>query len=335
MAVFNSADYLAEAIDSILAQSYTDFEFIIVDDGSTDGSVQILQQYARSDARIRPLLLSHRGLGGALNAGVAVARGKLLARMDSDDVALPERFATQIAWMHETGVDICGSCIRTFGAERRVMWFPESHQAVCNELVFRCALMHPTVMMRAEIAKEHTYNESLYFEDYELWTRLAPLYRMGNVPQILLKYRVHPKQLHVTRAAEVRSVLKTYSHRFFLSKFPEATVEDLAVIRTLVLNEPVESLAALERSAILLAQLADCNDRYVRTRMAQRWWGACRRSAYLGLGTFRVHRKFNALFGMEPSPLNTSWLLVACFFRLHADSQLEKLLRKIRRRFFV
>ena len=335
MPVLNADPYLAEAIESILAQSYTNFEFIIIDDGSTDRSVEIVQQYAQHDARIRPLFLAHKGAAGALNAGVAAARGELIARMDADDVALPERFARQIAWMNQREVDICGSCIKTFDTEQRIMWFPETHDAICRELVFRCAFMHPTVIMRAEIAKRHPYDESLYFEDYELWTRLAPLYRLGNMPQILLKYRVHPRQLHITRAVEVRSELKTYSERHYKTLYPESSAAEIAVLQKLVLNEPMESVRALEHAGTLLVRLAACPDRFVRERMAHRWWQACRLSANLGVEVLRVRSMFNRQFGVQPSSRSTAWLIFASLFRLHADSPFERSIRNLRGKLFA
>src|SRR5664280_1259769 len=112
MTVFNTASYLAETIESLLRQTFADFEFIIVDDGSTDGSVDLIRRHATLDSRIRPLFGGHRGQGAAANAGIALARGHFIARMDSDDIALPERLATQLAWMDRTGVEVCGSQVQ-------------------------------------------------------------------------------------------------------------------------------------------------------------------------------------------------------------------------------
>ena len=105
MPVFNAASYLAETIESILCQTLPDFEFIIVDDGSTDGSVDLIRRHAAQDSRIRPLFGEHRGHGAAANAGIALARGDFIARMDSDNLALPEKLATQLAWMDRAGVE--------------------------------------------------------------------------------------------------------------------------------------------------------------------------------------------------------------------------------------
>jgi len=332
MPVYNSDAYLAEAIESILAQSYPQFEFIIIDDCSTDGSAEIIRNYARRDERIRPLYLAHKGAGGAANAGIAAARGDLIARMDADDIALPERFATQIAWMRRTGVDICGSCIKTFGAENRLMWFPESHEAICVEMLFRSALMQPTVMMRTDIAKKHPYNESLYFEDYELWTRLALGYRMGNVPEVLLKYRTHLQQRHIQKAADVRNELKRYCQVYYRSMFPAASMEEAAAIACLAGNEPMGSLRELELAGNILVRLATVNDNFLRGRLAQRWRAACRRSACLGFQTYSICQKIRRRLGDGRNRSASVWLAFASLLRLGSGSAMESTARWILRR---
>ena len=117
MPVRDAEVHLAEAVASIQAQSYRRWELIIVDDGSRDGSVAVALQLARGDGRIRLVSVPRGGVGAALDAGVAQARGELVARMDADDVALPERFEVQLDWMRKTGIEVglgvgrCGSVI--------------------------------------------------------------------------------------------------------------------------------------------------------------------------------------------------------------------------------
>jgi len=332
MPVYNSAAFLAEAIESILAQSYSQFEFIIIDDGSADNSAEIIRKYASQDARIRPLYLSHKGAGGAANAGIVVAKGELIARMDADDIALSERLATQLAWMRRTGVDICGSWIKAFGAENRLMWFPETHEAICVEMIFRCALMQPTVMMRAEIAKKHLYDETLFFEDYELWTRLAPDYRMGNVPQVLLRYRTHPQQRHVQKASAVCDELRTYCRTYFRTLYPAVSAEEEAVIASIACNESLKNLSGLETAANILKTLVTVDDGLLRDRIVQRWWSACRNATKLGYGCYRLYRQMTPLFGSRWD--HRLMLLIACTLRLDPGSKLVILCRWIKHRFY-
>src|SRR5262245_17472752 len=149
MTVYNAERYVANAIRSVLAQTYPHFELIIADDGSTDGSAAIVRDFASSDDRIHSLILSHGGTARARNAAVGVAGGALIAYMDADDIALPERFATQLTWMRRTGVEVCGSCVKRFGDENSLLWFPEGHAAIRHELVFRIGILLPTLLIHA------------------------------------------------------------------------------------------------------------------------------------------------------------------------------------------
>ena len=120
MSVYNGERFLTAAIESVLGQTFSDFEFLILDDGSRDGTRAIVEAMAARDSRIRPIVRENRGLIASLNQLIAEARAPLIARMDADDIALPERFSTQIEWMLLKNVDVCGTCVKTFGYENRV-----------------------------------------------------------------------------------------------------------------------------------------------------------------------------------------------------------------------
>ena len=117
--VYNAEKYLAEAIDSILNQTFTDFEFIIINDGSTDNSLSILQSYQTQDSRIRLFSRENKGIVMTMNEGIDLARGEWLARMDADDIAMPSRFERQLQHLKETSADICGAWIEFFGNTRQ------------------------------------------------------------------------------------------------------------------------------------------------------------------------------------------------------------------------
>src|SRR5207237_10779826 len=137
-------------IESILAQTYAHFELVIVDDGSTDGSAGIVRAYAVRDTRIRPMFAAHAGRARSLNTAIAMARGELIARMDADDICLPQRFSFQLEWMRQANVDICGSYAEVFGTTRGRVWVPVNHAAICHEMLFRGAFLHPTVILHTE-----------------------------------------------------------------------------------------------------------------------------------------------------------------------------------------
>src|SRR6185369_10026020 len=196
--VYNGEKYLAEAIDSILAQTFTDFELLIIDDGSTDNSLAILKQYKQRDDRIRLIARENRNLATTLNDLIDLAQGEWVARMDQDDIALPHRFEKQLQWLEQTGADICGSSIRFFGtSDKRTVTHCQTDEAVKMELLFRSPFAHPTVMMKTVLVKKLRYDKAWEkAEDYDLWERAARAgWMMTNVPEVLLLYRLHPTQI--------------------------------------------------------------------------------------------------------------------------------------------
>lgn len=331
MPVHDRARYVAEAVNSILAQTYPHFELIIVDDGSTDESPEIVRALAARDPRIRALFSPHYSQGRARNAGIALARGEYIAHMDDDDVALPDRLAAQLDWMHLTGVDICGGCSQAFGDSHGLLWFPETHEAIRNELVFRCGFLQGTVLMRADIAKAHPYDEQASFEDYELWTRLAPLYRMGNLPRILLRERFHPQQIHKAKAVELCADWRKYCERYLCALFPQATPAERAIIARAAAGEPFTRLEELEEAGRWLARLSQTPDAFLRRRMADRWFAVCRRSAPLGLACHRLYRRLTPQFNITTGQ-GTFKLWLACGLRLKPDSGLYAALTACKRR---
>lgn len=281
MTTYNSGPYLEPAIASVLGQTYPQLELIIVDDGSTDGSRDVIQRFAAADDRVRPLFAGHAGHGAAANAGIRAARGAFIARVDHDDEMLPERLATQIAWLDATGVDLCGSQAETFDAEQGVYWFPESHDAIRVEMLFRPSVLQPSLLARAAVLTAHPYLESVYFDDYELLTRLALIYTLGNVPQVLQRYRRHATQTHRVHTVRATQEFRRYRFRYFFSLFPDASAQDyLAVARVSDWQAPA-SLDELERTGAWLARFADVPDPTLRAYLSARWAKSCERSTHL------------------------------------------------------
>ena len=327
MPVYNTAKYVSDAIYSIVAQTYPHFEFIIVDDGSTDGTVEIIRKFASKDTRIRLISLPHGGWPRAANAGIMLAQGKFIARMDADDVALPERFSIQLAWMQKTGVDICGSCIKRFGAEDGLIWFPETHEAIRHELLFRVGILHPTMIIRADILKTQPYNEKT---DYEFWTRLAPIYRMGNVQQVLLKHRCHSQQSNVLYRAKFLAERSQFRRHYFHTLFPHATADDYTAIEFAAEKKSATNLAELELTGKWLVRLAQTPDNFLRKRMAERWLATSQRSAHLGPACYRLCRQIMPEFDLATGKgaFKLRWM---CALRVGSDSRVYKILASTKR----
>ncbi len=197
--VYNGERYLQETIQSLLAQTYTNFELLIVDDGSTDSSLEIIESFA--DDRIKILKNKERlKLSGALNRGMKEAKGKYIARMDADDIAFPDRLQRQFEYMEQhPDVGMCGTAIEIFGeVKTRNDIYPKTAEEIKAYALFDCPFCHPTVMMRRDLFIKHDlWYDGTYYptEDYELWTRAIDLFPTVNLDEVLLRYRVHDKSM--------------------------------------------------------------------------------------------------------------------------------------------
>lgn len=194
---YNAEKHLREAIGSLLAQTFQDVEILIIDDGSSDGTLQILKTY--SDPRIKILHGPQKGISAALNMGLDRAQGIYVARMDADDISLPRRFEKQAEFMDaHPNIGICGTDIEAFERQNSNVWnyFPDAADTK-TMLLFGCALAHPTVMIRLSIFKEFglRYDESyLGSEDFELWNRAMEFTDICSIPEVLVRYRLHEGQ---------------------------------------------------------------------------------------------------------------------------------------------
>jgi glycosyltransferase involved in cell wall biosynthesis len=196
MSVHNASAVVGQAIESILKQTFTDFEFIIVDDGSTDGSRKILRKYAEQDKRIKLYVQPQSGLIASLNKYCRLATGKYIARMDADDVSLPARLEkqTQFLEMHPK-IGVLGTWIQDIDLQGKpiIEWPVPSEPAVVRWfLFFGNCVGHPSVMMRRDLFERLGYYrpEALHVEDYDLWIRAAEITGVANLPEVLVQYRV-------------------------------------------------------------------------------------------------------------------------------------------------
>jgi len=199
MPVYNGGKYLKEAIESILSQTLVDFEFVIIDDGSSDNSVQIVESY--SDERIRLIKNNHQGLVKSLNIGIENSGSEYIVRMDSDDVAVPERLEKLFNYMENNpGVAVCGSwanIINETGEKVGEMKYPLIENKVIKKYnLLHCPFIHPTVIFRRDIIKRlGGYKNFKHAEDYELWTRVLNKNLGHNLPEKLIDYRIHSNQV--------------------------------------------------------------------------------------------------------------------------------------------
>ena len=252
MPVYNAAPYVEQAIRSILEQTVLDFELLIFNDGSTDESSSVIQSI--QDQRIQLYNAQENcGYVAHLNEGLRLARGKYIARMDADDIALPERFAKQVELLENNpSIGLCGTAYVTFGSQQQFVPVPVDDQQVREFMLRDCPMGHPTVMFRKTVVDQYGLQYDRDFmpaEDYRLWVEFSKVSSIQNIPEALLLYRVHPHQ--ISAYANEKQGLRADAVRALqlVDKGFELTVLELAtycqILRRQVNAQTPEELQAL------------------------------------------------------------------------------------------
>jgi len=290
MSVYNGSRYLNESIASILSQTFTDWEFIIINDGSTDNSESIVQGWQNRDERIKLISRGHKGLTISLNEGLSYAQGEYIARMDADDIALPDRFAKQVAFLDENPDHVAVGC-------RMLVIDPEGMPIfTCSRLTTHeeidAAYMagqagiigHPAVMIRRRVIESiGGYREQFtYAQDRDLFLRLAEVGKLANLPDTLMQFRLNAKSMGHTQRSEQKRCANL------------ATIE---AHQRRGLEPPILS----DSSSELSKSISDLHRQWV--------WLA------LGAGNVTTARK-HALLALARQPLAVeSWKVFACAVR--------------------
>lgn len=247
--VFNADQYLSIAIESVLDQSYSNFELLLHDDGSTDSSLRILQRYAKLDSRIHVTSAPNCGIVATLNFLTQRAKGEYLARMDADDICFPDRLEKQVRFLDDyPHIGVVGTYVRCIDKDNRLICDfkgPLQHEQIDKAHLTNGAprLWHPSIMMRSqELKKVAGYSTAFpYVEDYDLWLRMAEKTRLATLPEVLIYYRLHVGNTSFTkRSQQVEAthavLLSTYKRRGMVppKKIPREnkgspTVQDLMI----------------------------------------------------------------------------------------------------------
>jgi len=194
MPVFNAAPFLREAIESILHQTFSGFEFIIINDGSTDSSKEIILSF--QDPRIRYIENeTNLKLIATLNKGINLCSGKYIARMDADDISLPDRLKLQVEFMESNPeIALCGTGFQIMGRSDQISGFAANNDEIRIRMLHQVQLLHPSVLLRREslLQKNIMFDpDYIHAEDYDFFVRIAENYKVANIPGVLVKYRVH------------------------------------------------------------------------------------------------------------------------------------------------
>lgn len=300
MSVYNGARFLPGAIESILSQSFADFELLIIDDASKDDSISVAEFY--TDPRIR-LVRNDKNLGLApsLNKGLDLARGEYVARMDCDDVSITDRLSMQIDLMDtHPDIGICGTWIRLFGDHPgeivRYYTDPDFNRSL---LLFDPPVAHPSVMIRKSAFARYGlyYNESFrHAQDFELWVRASEYVKISNVPRVLLQYRTHPAQAG-NHSLDSQQKFAGKVRLWQLKRLQiEPTEEEFRTHQFLSRVIPVEiTMDMLENSKHWLRKIQKANERQevfpepaFRRSLGMRWFYLCYMASGLGMRVWRV-----------------------------------------------
>jgi hypothetical protein len=206
MSVYNGDQFLCEAIESILGQSLRDLELIVVNDGSTDATARMLDEYQHKDPRVRVFNQENIGYIESLNRGAGFARGRYIAPMDADDISLWDRLALLVSVLEkhrELGV-LGGAMevINASGTKIDTCYFPTEHDEIRSDLVRgRCPMAHPAVVMRTQafLLVGGYRKVVVHAEDYDLWLRISDRFRLANLDTVVYKYRRHSQQASVRK----------------------------------------------------------------------------------------------------------------------------------------
>lgn len=262
MPVYNGEKHLEKAIESILTQTFRDFEFIIIDDGSTDGTPTILARYQQKDSRMRVCYQKNEGVTASRNRGCHLAKGNYIAVMDADDVSLPERLAKQVAYLDaHPEVGVLGGWMEVIdenSVPQNKVRTPATPSLIEWSLLFGCPVVHPSVMMRRDVIEQLGFYrpEALLAEDYDLWARACFTTQIGNIPEILVRYRVWQGGLTSRHSETIEQYTVRVMHSLIVRLLgSDVSLETVVSLRRVVTGLPLANLQQIDQVATLVKQL--------------------------------------------------------------------------------
>lgn len=285
MPFFNARRWIRRAVQSLRPTDGLQMELIAVDDASADGSADVAIGASTIPVRV---IRNHVNVGTArsLNRAISEARGTFIARMDADDVSYPDRFARQIAYMRDSGCDLCGTWIREFGRGLpRRLRYPVGQDVVHAAIMFQTPMCHPTIVARREVFERFQYSESYRVaQDYELLSRISDEFRVDNLPAVLLDYRRHAGQTTLAKRARVAQMANQVREATLRRRGLCPTADEMRLHNLIRGPHPISAIDDLRGIEKWLVELCDqCTSSAVRRLIAQQWVFACVRAA--GLGT--------------------------------------------------
>ena len=300
MPLYNTANYVAQAIQSLLSQTYTNFELIIVDDASTDQSLEIVKSF--NDTRIKILTNEkNEGIVFSRNRGLQIAKGKFLAPFDSDDIAMPEKFEKQIIFLKKhPDFGLIGSWVKIideYGTLNKRKWeLSASAERIPSILLFRNYFVQSSVVLRREAAPENGYaigNDIV--EDYLMWVDVAEKYKVWNFPEYLVKYRIHPKSAtgsDVIRLQQKDKIVFQIIYNKLGILIDNQLAEILLKIKSDKDIQSLRELKDIDNFLLLIlkknARLGIFNQKELKKEVFNRWMKSCYKARHLKTGMLKI-----------------------------------------------
>lgn len=322
--VYNAEKYIDQSIQSILNQTYTNFELLIIDDGSTDNSLSVIQCF--DDTRIK-IIQNKKNLGliKTLNKGIDLAQGKYIARMDADDIAMPNRLEKQIAFLeNKPQYALVGTQANFIFGDKlsKALFNMETKSEVLPVLsLFTCPFIHPSVMIRTDVLKAFRYDENFRTaEDFELWTRILKKYPCANLPESLLQYRIHDNNIStIQNDKQIDSVRRIYEAnlKYIQMSYTEADLDIYLKIsgsyqKDISLNDLKNIKIWLNKMQSFLLKEGNYKAEIIQEVIKITWFQVCSKVRYNGIKVFFIYlfqrnfKKFNLSIVLK--------LLIQCLF---------------------
>ena len=326
MPVYNAEKHLQEAIESILNQTFTDFELLLINEGSTDACDTIIRSF--KDSRIRYVINDENlKLIKTLNRGLQLAKGKYIARMDADDIAEPNRLQLQFEFMEANpNIGVCGTGFHSFGSVDSITNYPETDARIKFMALYQCPFCHPSVILRNSVVRENNLTYSLNYphaEDYEFWLRMGRVSELANLQSVLLHYRQHDESVSVTEENTQIRLSEEIRKMYFQELGVNASPEELELFRKANYQyqsfdiDQVRALGKLlERMVSAGQKSAYIDDQSLRPLISELWQNTCINHAKHGLGVWSIYKATAKKLGVEMSGSNQLKLWVKCLLKI-------------------
>lgn len=304
MPVYNAEKYLSETINSIICQTFIDFEFLIIDDGSADGSMGILNSY--KDPRIK-VFKNNQNIGyvKTLNGLIGLSSGKYIARQDNDDISLPNRLEKQVMFLEKNeDIGLCGTNMVSFGDNRKMTLLPTGDDEIRAYMIISNPIVHPTAMFRRSLFTQmgvEEYDESFCpAEDYAMWFEISKKAKLANLPEALLKYRCHEKNTSQVKKGEQIQKANQIRKRIIESTLScEISDEEASLLNMISYPEPIfcENVMSLEKVLIKILkknlQVGYYKDKVIRKIFCYFWMKICFKANNISLSR-KMHIYFSS-----------------------------------------